>query len=174
MPSKCLVSGVVSAAAIISILQHPSSPWGTSAKPGFMLMAGSQPFLSLQPCEAVISHSTWECLWDSSPCWFVSILEAGTSLLTGPGRKLGLPCLVELHPLETYFPDPPFAGYPGLMGLLSLLNEDRVGLPPSGRMSLWRESRKTIVREEWSTFRAFILPWLPAKLDFWSQAQVQV
>lgn len=62
-------------------------------------------------------------------------MEAGTSLLTGPGRKLGLPCLVELHPLEPCFPDPPFAGYPGLMGLLSLLNEDRVGLPPSGRMS---------------------------------------
>jgi len=67
-----------------------------------------------------------------------------------------------------------FAVYPGFMGWLSLLNEDRVGLHPCGRMSLWPKSRKMLGWEEWSAFLAFILSWLPAKLDFWSQAQAQV
>lgn len=95
----------------------------------------------------------------------------------GTGRRLTLSWRVELDLLELYFSYPFFTMYLGLLGLLSLLNKDCLGLHLCDRMSLWRESRKRITSflwcEEWSPFQAFILPWLPAKLVFWSQAQTQ-
>lgn len=77
-------------------------------------------------------------------------------------------------PPRALFLAPNFAVHLGFMGQLNLLNEDRVVLHPYGGTSLWPKSRKTLGWEEWSAFLAFILSWLLAKLEFWSQTEAQV
>lgn len=74
-------------------------------------MAGSQPFRSLQPHEAVISHGVLGGPLLASPGYFVTILEAGTLHLGGSGRKLVPHWLVESNPPAPDFPEPPIAVY---------------------------------------------------------------
>lgn len=177
------MSGVGSTAVfpgiVLPISQSPGTCWGTTAKP-WMPARGRIAALTIPP--ALGRCDKPRC--GSAVCWSVSEALLPASLRAfwrkachsalGADRKLALLCSVELCPPEPCLPHPPFAVYLGFVGPLSLRSEDRVGLHPCGRMSLWPKSRKTLGREEWSAFLAFIPPWLPAKLDFWSQAQAQV
>lgn len=127
-------------------LTEPRAPWGPQQSCGLVSMAGSQPFLTLQPCEDVISHSSVGLVIcghfggrHSAPC--------------GVRQKAGAPLVSGIEFPSTGFPRPTFCHVPSLVGLLILLNEDCMGLHPGGRMSSWCESRKTSGWKNWSSSR---------------------
>lgn len=157
---------------VLPISQSPGTRWGTTAKPR-MPVRGRIAALTILP--ALGRCNKPQCVGPqragASPRHFSRLVCEHF------GERHATPHwgLVESwRSPEPCFPHPPFAVYLGFVGPLCLLSEDHVGLHPCGRMSLWPKSRKTLGWEEWSAFLAFIPLWLPAKLDFWSQAQAQV
>lgn len=67
---------------------------------------------------------------------------------------------------------PTLCHVPGLGGLLILLKEDYVGLHPCGRRPPGANPERCL-DGKWSP-PGCLPPWLPAKWDFWSQAQAQM
>lgn len=130
-------------------------------------MAGSQPLFSLQltqMCDAVVC-------WNVSEALSLLICEhfGGRHIAPhGAWQKAGTPLVSGLES-----PAPPLCHVPGLGGLLIMLNEDCVGPYPCSRMSSWHKSRKTFGWKN-GALPGCLPPWLPAKWDFWSQAQAQM
>lgn len=86
--SQRLAGGVVSTAALtvgvaISLSQ-------TQQALGPPTLRWTQPSLSPQPQEGVTSQGVLECASGTSPCWFWSLVEAGTLHLRA-GQKAGTP-----------------------------------------------------------------------------------
>lgn len=157
---------------VISVSRGPSAPWSAVAKPWIHGSGGIAALNdSSRPMKMPYTTAPWYVALRrfSLPC--VSSLESGTWHLTEPGWKLALHWAVEMYPPERY-PRPTFCCVPGLAGTVAFSKWRLSGAPSLCQDVLVAWVQKDVRMGRMEPCQAFIPPWLPARLDFWSQAKV--